>query len=436
MAKIERGLFELFAEDPERADALVLGRRLRADRRGFMRGAGATALGAALGMTVPFGRHFPSGLIPVALAVDGACAIAGKLPGLVILNDRPLNAETPAHLLDHDVTPANVFFVRNNGVPPATIDEKTWTLTIDGEAAERTIEISLADLKKSFKAHTYRLTLECGGNGRKEFFPPAKGNQWSTGAVGCAAWTGARLSDVLAKAGVKKSAQYVGYYGADTHLSGDPNKVVISRGIPLAKAQQPETLLAWAMNGEPIPMLHGAPLRLVAGGWPASTSGKWVKRLSIRDREHDGPKMGGSSYRVPCKSVRPGEKVSDDEMCIIESMPVKSLVTAPLSGTTVKKGQPVDVRGSAWAGELAVKEVFLSSDFGATWTKAKLDKAHNRLAWQRFSAKLSFAQEGYYEIWARAVDAQGSSQPMVVPGWNPKGYLNNACHRVAIRVTA
>lgn len=437
MTKIERGLFELYAEDPERADALLLGRRPFADRRGFLRGAGLGTIGAVLGATVPFARHFPSGLIPVALAEGAATApIRGKLPGLVVLNDRPLNAETPAHLLDHDVTPANVFFVRNNGVPPAAVDEATWTLKIDGEAAEREIELSLADLKKDFKAYTYSLTLECGGNGRKEFFPPAKGNQWSTGAVGCAEWTGVRLADVLAKAGIKKTAQYVGYYGADTHLSGDPTKVVISRGVPIAKARQPETLLAWAMNGEPIPLLHGAPLRLVAGGWPASASGKWVKRLSIRDREHDGPKMTGDSYRVPCHGVRPGESVPESEMCIIESMPVKSLITAPMSGATVSKGQPLAIRGSAWAGELGVREVFVSTDFGATWTRAKLDKAKNRLAWQRFHADLRLPQEGYYEVWARAVDDRGTSQPMVVPGWNPKGYLNNACHRVAVRVTA
>ena len=154
-----------------------------------------------------------------------------------ILNDRPINAETPPHLLDDKVTPADKFFVRNNGLPPAmeTIDIAKWTLTIEGESANQKKTYTLADLKSKFKNFTYQLTLECGGNGRKEFNPPAKGNQWSTGAVGCSNWTGVRLKDVLEDVGIKQDAVYVGYYGQDTHLSGDPKKLVISRGIPIKK---------------------------------------------------------------------------------------------------------------------------------------------------------------------------------------------------------
>jgi DMSO/TMAO reductase YedYZ molybdopterin-dependent catalytic subunit len=424
----ERGLHELYDEDPERADALLTGRRR------FLREGGAATLGALLGATVPFARHFPAGLIPAALATsEEAFVIPGKAPGLVVLNDRPLNAETPAHLLDDDVTPAERFFVRNNGVAPKAVDPTRWTLDIDGESVERSVRFSLTELKERFKPHTYRLTLECGGNGRKEFHPAARGNQWTTGAVGCAEWTGARLSDVLKAAGVKDDAAYVGYYGRDRHLSGDPNKVVISRGVPIAKAAQKETLLAWQMNGEDIPVIHGAPLRLVAGGWPASASGKWVHKLSVRNVEHDGPKMGGMSYRVPCKPVRPGQNVEPDDMCIIESMPVKSLVTFPKSGLLHPLGDTLEVRGHAWAGELRVKTVHISTDFGQTWKRAKLSPPKNRLAWQRWRAQVRFEHDGYYEVWARATDSEGRAQPMVVPGWNPRGYLNNACHRVRSR---
>lgn len=432
--KVERGIHELYAEDPERADALLWGRRWTASRRGFLKGSGLAALGAALGSTLPFARSFPGGLIPAALADSAApFVIAGKHGDLVVLNDRPLNAETPAYLLDDDVTPADRIFVRNNGVPPKEVSAAGWSLTVDGESVSGPLTLTVDELKKRFKAHTYRLVLECGGNGRSEFWPAAKGNQWTTGAVGCAEWTGARLKDVLEAAGVKKDAVYVGYYGADVHLSGDPNKVVISRGVPIQKAMQDETLIAWAMNGADIPAPHGAPLRLVAGGWPASVSGKWLKRIAVRDKVHDGEKMLGQAYRVPCKPARPGAHLSDDEMCIIESMPVKSLVTFPRSGLEHPAQKPLEVRGHAWAGELDVKEVHLSLDFGQTWTKARVERPHNRLAWQRFSGNVSFPTTGYYEVWARAVDSRGTSQPMVVPGWNPKGYLNNACHRVAIQ---
>lgn len=400
------------------------------NRRTFLGQATAATVGGVVGMTVPFGRHWPAGLMPVAHA---APAIEGKHPGLVILNDRPLNAEVPAHLLDDAVTPADRMFVRNNGIPPKEVDAAAWRLTIDGEAAARSMTFSIAELKKQFKTVRYQLVLECGGNGRAEFRPNARGNQWTTGAVSCAEWEGVRLKDVLTHVGLKKDAVYVGYYGADSHLSGDVKKVVISRGAPMAKAMQPETLIAFGMNGKPIPPLHGAPLRLVAGGWPASVSGKWLKRLTVRNVVHDGPKMGGKAYRVPCAPVKPGAVVDDQDMCIIESMPVKSLLTWPASATSHPAKKAVAVRGHAWAGEQAVSRVDISIDFGQTWTKAKLEKPKNRLAWQRFSGSVVLPQKGYYEVWARATDASGRAQPMLVPGWNPKGYLNNACHRIALQ---
>ena len=203
----------------------------------------------------------------------------------------------------------------------------------------------------------------------------------------------------------------------------------------MTKALEDETLLAFQMNGEDIPLAHGYPLRLVVGGWPASVSGKWVNRISVRNKEHDGAKMSGDSYRLPCEPVAPGEKVADDKMCIIESMPVKSLITYPKSGAMINKGTALDIRGHAWAGDLEVTEVAYSIDFGASWKKCLVEKPANRLAWQHFSARINFPQKGYYEVWAKATDSQGISQPMLVPGWNPKGYLNNACHRIAIKIT-
>lgn len=352
---------------------------------------------------------------------------------MVVLNDKPWNAEAKAHILDDKVTPASRMFVRNNGLVPQSIAVDKWTLTIDGESVSSTKTFSLADLKR-FPKYTYQLTLECGGNGRNEFDPPAKGNQWSIGAVSCANWTGVRLKDLLEDVGVKNDAVYVGYYGKDLHLSGSPDKHPISRGIPISKAMMEETLVAYEMNGEDIPLIHGYPLRLVAGGWPASVSGKWLHKLSVRNKVHDGEKMGGQSYRVPCEPVAPGEKVLDEHMCIIESMPVKSLITYPKSGALLGSRKSLDIRGHAWAGELEVKEVHSSIDFGASWQKCRLEKPANRLAWQHWNATVSFPKDGYYEVWVRATDANGNMQPMIVPGWNPKGYLNNACHRIAIKV--
>ncbi|MBL4704348.1 MAG: sulfite oxidase [Flavobacteriales bacterium] len=404
------------------------------NRKGFIKAAGIAAIGSVIGAKIVFAENLPEGIEPLGLEDSTPNpGISNKSDELIVLNSKPWNAETPPHLLDDKITPADKFFVRNNGQVPENIVVSTWTLTIEGESAETTKTYTLEDLKTQFAHHTLQLTVECGGNGRSEFSPPAKGNQWSLGAVGCPSWTGVRLKDVLNDVGVKSDAVYIGYYGKDIHLSGDRNKVVISRGVPIRKAMETESLIAWAMNGEDLPLMNGYPLRLVFGGWPASTSGKWLHKISIRDIVHDGPKMGGKSYRVPKYPVAPGTKVPDEDMKIIESMPVKSLITSPKTGAIVSGAKSFEVRGHAWAGDLEVKEMHVSIDFGASWKKCELEKPANRLAWQHWKTTISLPQDGYFEIWAKATDSTGSMQPMIVPGWNPKGYLNNATHRIAVK---
>ncbi|MDC6366226.1 MULTISPECIES: sulfite oxidase [Flavobacteriaceae] len=404
------------------------------NRRAFTHKLSLASLASLLGAEVVFGHKLPKGYMPLGLQDPDPFKLFHKDKEMVVLNNRPWNMEAKAHLLNDRVTPNKYMFIRNNGKIPENIDTARWTLTIDGEAVKNKKTYSLSDLKTKFPQHTYQLTLECGGNGRSEFNPPAKGNQWTVGAVSCANWTGVRLRDVLEDVGITSDAVYIGYHAADTHLSGDPNKEPISRGVPISKALQDETLLAFYMNGEEIPLAHGFPLRLLCGGWPASASGKWINRLSIRNKVHDGAKMSGTSYRVPCETVAPGSKVEDSNMCIIESMPVKSLITYPKSGALLKEGQTLNMNGHAWAGELEVLKMEYSIDFGSTWQNCSLEKPVNRLAWQHFEGSVSFPKKGYYEIWARATDSEGKSQPMVLPGWNPKGYLNNACHRIAVKI--
>ncbi len=403
-------------------------------RRKFIKNSFIGALSSIVFTDLVFSHLIPDGYIPLAFQDPDPFKMFDKHEDMTLLNSKPWNMEAKAHLLDDKVTPNKFMFIRNNGLIPENIDAANWTLTIDGESVVKKKTYSLDELKSRFEHHTYQLTLECGGNGRSEFNPPAKGNQWTIGAVSCAQWTGVRLKDILTDVGIKNDAAYIGYHAADLHLSRDPNKEPISRGVPISKAMQDETLVAFAMNDSDIPLAHGFPLRLVAGGWPASASGKWVNRISVRNKIHDGPKMGGSSYRVPCEPVAPGEKVADENMCIIESMPVKSLITYPKSGAIIPKGKKLNIRGHAWAGELAVSKMEYSIDFGSSWKPCTLEKPANRLAWQHFTASVEFPQKGYYEVWARATDSDGRSQPMLLPGWNPKGYLNNACHRIAVKV--
>lgn len=408
----------------------------KSSRRKFISKSVLATFSALIGSKIVFGENFPEGLVPVGLpASSDPKLVPGKSKNLHVLTDQPWVAETPAHLLDPEITPNDLMFVRNNGIAPTAneINLQKWTLTIDGESVLQPKIFSLKQLYTEFDHYTYCLTLECAGNGRSEFNPPAKGAQWNVGAVACCKWTGVRLKDVLNKVGLKSDAIYIGYYGTDLHLSKDPDQPVISRGVPIKKAMEDETLLAWAMNDTAIPHMNGYPLRLVCGGWPASVSGKWLTRISVRDKIHDGAKMNGHSYRIPKYPVQPGEEIPDEDFEIIQSMPVKSLITYPKTGALVAAGKSFEVRGHAWAGDLTVKEVHVSIDFGMTWKKCELKEPVNRLAWQRWSTTLQLPEKGYYEIWAKATDSNGKSQPMVVPGWNPSGYLNNACHRIAVK---
>jgi sulfite oxidase len=443
MKKRERSLDELYRDDPERADALLYNRKAGPSRRGFLGGAGVAAMGAMVGGSIPFSQNMPSGLVPAALAQATPpekkgpqyLEFPGKDKGLVVIGDRPLVAETPEHLLDDDTTPTSKFFIRQNGTPPeAAANADGWKLTIDGEV-NKPVEITVGELKKRFRAQTLRMVLECGGNGRSFFSPPASGNQWTNGGAGCAEWTGVSLADVLRTAGVKPSGIYTSHYGADVHLSGDPKRLTLSRGVRIAKAMEPQTMLVWAMNGKPLDNVHGGPLRLLVPGWAGSASHKWLTKITIRDKEHDGPGMTGTSYRVTINPMVPGGKADPKNMRILESMPVRSIITSPSNGTKLAAGtRELKLRGASWAGDLAVRQVDVSVDFGQSWVRTNLSQPKNRFDWQRWSANVRVPSDGYYEVWSRATDTSGKAQPHVAPYWNPAGYGGNPFHRIAVLI--
>jgi DMSO/TMAO reductase YedYZ molybdopterin-dependent catalytic subunit len=413
------------------------GAAVQVGRRGLIKGASLAAMSAAIGAAIPFGRLMPQGYVPIALAQETRLDFPGKSPELVVIGDKPLVAETPAHLLDDDVTPTDRLFIRNNGaIPEPPADPDAWQITVDGEV-DSPLALSLGELRGRFENVTYQMMLECGGNGRSQFVPTARGNQWTTGGAGCPLWTGVRLKDVLEAAGPKAAAIYTAHYGADPHLSGDPGRLTLSRGVRLEKAMEPHTLIAFAINGEPLPAVHGAPVRLLVPGWSGSASQKWLTRIQLRDQEHDGPGMTGTSYRVPVVPIVPGTDHKGEGFRVLESMPVRSIITSPADGARPPAGtRELDVRGHAWAGDLVVGEVFVTIDFGQSWQRAELDAPVNRYAWQNWRTKVALPSEGYFEIWARAVDSDGVSQPFAAPNWNPSGYGGNAYHRIAILVEA
>lgn len=362
---------------------------------------------------------------PAEMSAQG---LAGKHASLVARSVRPPDFETPVALLDAFHTPIDAFYVRCHMPVPAQLDEASWRLAVDGEAASP-LSLSVADLKQ-MPAASVTTTLECAGNGRAFFDPPVAGIQWRKGAVGTATWTGARLADILKRAGAKSAATYVWMSGTDRPLGTQPPFV---RQLAMAKAMNSETIVAYAMNGQPIPAVHGAPLRLIVPGWEGAYAVKWINKLTLATKEQDGFWVA-SGYRYPTKRVAPGAAVDAKDMAPLVGLVVKSLITTPLDGAVVAPGR-VTVAGFAWAGETAIAKVDVSIDAGATWQPARLTGQAVKYAWRRFEFAFDATRRDTHTILSRATDATGKAQP-IAPQWNPSGYLWNAPDQMRIEVKA
>lgn len=357
-----------------------------------------------------------------------AQGLAGKHAELKALSVRPLDYETPVALLDSLITPNDRFYVRCHMPVPADTAEAGWALAIDGEVGTP-LSLTVAELKQ-LPQTSVTMTLECAGNGRAFFDPPVAGIQWRKGAVGTAKWTGVRVADVLKKAGAKAGATHIWVAGADRPMGTQPPFV---RQVPIAKAVDPDTIIAWAMNDQPIPAVHGAPLRLIVPGWEGAYAIKWLNKVTVATKEYDGFWVA-TGYRYPTKRVAPGAAVDPKDLAPLTGLVVKSLITAPLDGATVAPGR-IAVAGFAWAGETAIAKVDVSTDSGATWLPARLVGAAVKYSWRRFEFEFTATKQETHTILSRATDAKGVTQP-IVPQWNPSGYLWNAPDQVRIEVKA
>ena len=365
--------------------------------------------------------------------IDERALLAAERPDLVVLDTPELNAECPAHLLDDDVTPIERLFVRNSGrAPDLTPTEiASWTLRIDG-CVRKPQTWTIGALKRDFAAVTQRSVIECAGNGRAFFRDPTGTVMWTVGGVGCPAWTGVRLAELLQQCEPLSTAVYTGHHSPDRDLDGV--RPAISRGVPIAKALAPETLVAWAINDAPMPFLQGGPLRLIAPGFPGSASQKWLRRIEVRDCVHDGRRMKGLNYRLPHIPVPYGGPIDPAQFDVITDMPVKSLITSPRDGFSAPAGRPLAVRGHAWGGHTPVAAVDVSIDGGHSWQPADLGPLPDRFAWRRFTGTFADPPAGPVEIVARATDAAGRMQPLDCVPWNPRGYCNNMVHRISGRL--
>ena len=364
-------------------------------------------------------------LSPADLAAQ---ALPGKDARLVARSVRPPDYETPVALLDNFLTPNDVFYVRCHMPVPAQLDEAAWKLAVGGEVGVP-LSLSVAELEQMPSA-SVTVTLECAGNGRVFFDPPVAGIQWRKGAVGTSKWTGVRLADLLKRAGAKSGMTHVHASGADRPMGTQPPFV---RQVPMAKALAPDTLVAYAMNDQPIPTAHGFPLRLVVPGWEGAYAIKWLNTLTVAAKEQDGFWVQ-TGYRYPTKRVAPGSAVDAKDMAPLTGLVVKSLITRPLDGAVVPPGA-VTVAGFAWAGDRDIAKVDVSVDAGATWQPAKLTGQAVKYAWRRFEFTFTATTQDTHTILSRATDSGGAVQP-VVPAWNPSGYLWNAPDTVRLEVKA
>jgi DMSO/TMAO reductase YedYZ molybdopterin-dependent catalytic subunit len=344
---------------------------------------------------------------------------------LIVRSMRPPDFETPVALLDSYITPNELFYVRSH-LPVPQVDAATWSLKVGGEV-NSPISLSLDEIKK-LPATTVTMTLECAGNGRAFFAPALAGIQWEKGAVGTARFTGTRLSEILKKAGVKTTGLNVEMHAADRPLGTMPAFV---RQVPMAKAMHPDTIVAWDMNGQPIPLPHGSPLRAIIPGWEGAYSVKWLNAVNVLAKDSDSFWVA-TGYRYPNRRVAPGAAVDAKDMEPLTGLVVKTLITTPANGASLAAGK-VSVGGFAWAGENDITRVDVSIDNGATWQPARLTGEQARFTWRRFEFELNATKPQSYLILSRATDSKGNTQP-AVSQWNPSGYLWNQYDSVRIEI--
>lgn len=342
---------------------------------------------------------------------------------MIALSTRPEDYEMPLDGFLEEITPIDRFFVRSHHYTP-DVDLKDWALEVTG-SVEKPLKLSLDELKKMPRVELTAV-LECAGNGRGLYEPSMPGLQWKYGSVGNAKWAGVRLADVLKRAGVKAGAMEALFDGCDEPVGTMPK---FQRGVPLKKALDPNTILAYEMNGEPLPKSHGFPLRVVAAGWAGDCWMKWLKRIEVRDTEFDGFFMK-TAYRHPGAAVAPGLAVDPAKMSPVTSLRVKSVI-ARVENAAV--GKRAEIRGAAWSGDRSpAAGVEVSVDAGRTWRPARIVSGGG-FGFRMWSFEWTPARAEYYTVMARARAANGETQPFAQE-WNPSGYYWNVVHGVPVNL--
>ena len=354
---------------------------------------------------------------------------------LILQSDRPPNLESPLRVFRDDITSNENFYVRwHLAILPTKVDTATFRLTIGGHV-DQPLSLSVDDLKKNFESVSVVAVNQCSGNSRSKYEPRMPGVQWGNGAMGNAKWTGVRLRDLLAKTRVKPGAVEVSFDGLDgptlpaaPGFAGTPDFI---KSLPFARANDGEVMVAYEMNGQPLPMLNGFPLRLIVPGWYATYWVKALNQIEVLDKPFTGFWMA-KAYRVPnTPDFQEAPKALAKDTVPIHRMTVRSLFVRPEPNEKVPAGAEYDVQGLAIDGGSGMKKVEISLDGGQSWTDARLDPELGKYSWRRWRFAWKPAP-GKHQLRVRATNTAGETQTKTQ--WNRSGYARNVIESIEVNV--
>ena len=363
--------------------------------------------------------------------VEPLAALPGKKP-LIRRSFRPPNFETPLADLAAPLTDDGAFFVRYHLTVIPRIDPDGWRLQVSGASARRALTLSLAELRSGFEQVEVVAVNQCAGNRRGLFTPRVPGVQWGGGAMGNARWRGVRLREVLQRAGVAADALEVVFGGADAPVL--PATPAFVKSLPVERALDESTLVAFEMNGRPLPHWNGAPARLVVPGWVGTYWMKHLTSIRIEPRAFDGFWMK-TAYRVPTGAF-PGARFTSQETAEttpVTELLVNSLIVSPVSGARLSRGAHAELAGKAWDGGAGIEGVEVSVDGGQSWRDATLQRDLGRFAWREFRFVVDTSRAGRLDVAVRARSRNGAKQPdKLTP--NPSGYHDNIVQAVSLEI--
>lgn len=402
-------------------------------RRSFLTGAGALSLTGLVASASWPARAEDLLELPFA---NGRRELASYFPqkgSMILQRTRPPLLETPFEVFDQGVfTPNERFYVRWH-LPniPTAIDPAEFRLKVRGRVRQP-VALTLEELVRDFPQFEIAAVNQCSGNSRGFFSPRVPGGEWSNGAMGNALWRGVRLKDVLDRAGVASGALQVRFTGLDTGVL--PQTPGFKKSLSIDHARDGEVMIAYAMNGKPLPLLNGFPIRLVVPGWYATYWMKMLADIEVLDKADDNY-WTSKAYLIPDTpgaNITPEQK--DVRMVPINRMVPRSFFTSLRDGAHVRRTQPLQVRGIAFGGDTGIAKVLVSTDGGRNWQTARLGTDHGKYSFRQWELPVKFLSTGRQTLMVKAINTAGLAQPEQ-PNWNPSGFMRNVIESISVQVS-